>query len=107
MTKSRRSPRHSREARALLPKLPRRRIVLGGRRGCGEGAFVEIFARDAFDLGRGRHVDGSQRAPLGRDREQAFGERQADAEESAVRVAEAGGDEARMEAISGNARAGK
>src|SRR5712692_1122788 len=88
-----RSRRHLGDARALLPEPARCGVVLRRLARPGRPAIGEIAAADRRHLGRRGEIDDGLRALLRRDREE-LGDADAEAEEAAVVVAEAAGDEA-------------
>src|ERR1700688_1258374 len=80
------------DARALVPQAPRSGVVLRRLAEPGRAAIGVIGAGDISHIGRGGEIDDGLRALLRRDREQ-LGDADAEAEQAAVVVAEAGGDE--------------
>src|SRR6185312_1678826 len=69
-----------------------------------ELALIVIAAALAFDLWRRRQIDDGLRTLLRRDRADGLGDSNRGLEQPAAPVAEAGGDEARMQAIGCDAR---
>ena len=93
------------ELRAFLPEPFGCAAVFGLRGGGGGPAFEKVTAADIGDLrGRGE-VHNGFRAFLGRDRKQLRNP-QDEREQSAAFFAQAAGDEARMQAVDGDASTG-
>src|ERR1700733_9884621 len=86
------------EPLALPPQPCGRRVVLRRRRGNARLVLVEIESARAGDLGRAGGIDQRLSALLRRDRHEALGDGDGEAEPAAVVVAEGGGDEAGVEA---------
>src|SRR6202167_5637238 len=92
------------ELLARPPQKPGRRVVLRRGGGIARTMLVEIESARPCDLGRAGGVNQRLPALFRRDRHEALGDGEREAERAAVVVAERGGDEARVKAIGCHAR---